>query len=123
MLRKCRRVTVVRLCTMLMVAAGFVAISGQVRAADPVKVGFSIALTGGIAPIGRPLLAAVELWRDDANAKGGLLDRPVQLVFYDDQSNPSNLPGIYTKLLSVDRWTCCSVPMAPTWSPPRCRSS
>jgi ABC-type branched-subunit amino acid transport system substrate-binding protein len=88
-----------------------------------VKVGFSIALTGGIAPIGRPLLAAVELWRDDANAKGGLLDRPVQLVFYDDQSNPSNLPGIYTKLLSVDRWTCCSVPMAPTWSPPRCLSS
>ena len=104
MLRKCGHVTVVGLCAVLVVAAGFfLAIAGEVRAADPVKVGFSIALTGGIAPIGKQLLAAVEFWRDDVNAKGGLLGRPVQLVLYDDQSTPSNVPGIYTKLLSVDK--------------------
>jgi hypothetical protein len=34
--------------------------------------------------------------------KGGLLGRPVELVYYDDQSNPSNVPGIYTKLINVD---------------------
>jgi branched-chain amino acid transport system substrate-binding protein len=73
------------------------------RAADPVRIGFSMALTGGVAPNGKQLLAALEIWRDDVNAKGGLLGRPVELVYYDDQSNPNNVPGIYTKLISVDR--------------------
>src|SRR6185437_1315568 len=36
------------------------------------------------------------------NAKGGLLGRPVKLVYYDDQSNPSTVPALYTKLLDVD---------------------
>jgi len=72
-------------------------------AADPVKVGFSMAMTGAVAQNGKQLLIALQLWRDDVNAKGGLLGRPVELVFYDDQSNPSNVPGIYTKLISVDK--------------------
>jgi branched-chain amino acid transport system substrate-binding protein len=72
-------------------------------AADPIKVGFSMALTGAVAPNGKQLLLALEIWRDDVNAKGGLLGRPVELVYYDDQSNPSNVPGIYTKLLTVDK--------------------
>jgi branched-chain amino acid transport system substrate-binding protein len=73
------------------------------HAADPIKVGFSMALTGGVAPNGQQLLLALQIWRDDVNAKGGLLGRPVELVFYDDQSNPSNVPAIYQKLLSVDK--------------------
>ena len=72
-------------------------------AADPIKVGFSMALTGAVAPNGRQMLIALEIWRDDVNAKGGLLGRPVELVFYDDQSNPSNVPGFYQKLLSIDK--------------------
>jgi len=72
-------------------------------AADPIKVGFSMALTGGVAPNGRQMLIALEIWRDDVNAKGGLLGRPAELVFYDDQSNPSNVSGIYQKLLSIDK--------------------
>ena len=72
-------------------------------AAEPIKVGFSMALTGGLAQNGKQLLLALGLWRDDVNAKGGLLGRPVELVYYDDQSNPSTVPGIYTKLISVDK--------------------
>jgi branched-chain amino acid transport system substrate-binding protein len=72
-------------------------------AADPIKIGFSMALTGAVAPNGKMLLASLEIWRDDVNAKGGLLGRPVELVYYDDQSNPSNVPGIYTKLLTIDK--------------------
>ena len=83
------------------VALAFVALPAL--AADPIKVGFSMALTGGVAPNGKQLLLALEIWRDDVNAKGGLLGRPVELVYYDDQSNPSNVPGIYTKLLTVDK--------------------
>ena len=62
-----------------------------------------MAMTGGVAQNGKQLLIALQLWRDDVNAKGGLLGRPVELVYYDDQSNPSNVPGIYTKLINVDK--------------------
>jgi len=72
-------------------------------AAEPIKVGFSMALTGSVAQNGKQLLLALEIWRDDVNVKGGLLGRPVELVYYDDQSNPSNVPGIYTKLISIDK--------------------
>src|SRR5258705_11786293 len=72
-------------------------------AVEPIKIGLSIASTGGIAPIGKQLLVGLEIWRDDVNAKGGLLGRPVQLVHYDDQSNPGLDPAIYTKLLSLDK--------------------
>lgn len=72
-------------------------------AADSIRVGFSMSLTGPGAPAGKQILVALEIWRDDVNAKGGLLGRPVELTYYDDQSNPANVPGIYAKLLSVDK--------------------
>jgi len=79
---------------------GFLA---SAKAAEPIKIGFSMAMTGGVAQNGKQLLMALELWRHDVNAKGGLLGRPVEFIYYDDQSNPSNVPGIYTKLINVDK--------------------
>jgi branched-chain amino acid transport system substrate-binding protein len=75
----------------------------QAFAADPIKIGFSMAVTGAFAGNGKAALLATQMWAEDQNAKGGLLGRPVELVFYDDQSNPSQVPGIYTKLLDVDK--------------------
>jgi branched-chain amino acid transport system substrate-binding protein len=72
-------------------------------AAAPIKIGFSMALTGGLAPNGKSALLAMKLWEHDINAKGGLLGRKVELVYYDDQSQPSTVPAIYTKLLDVDK--------------------
>ena len=71
-------------------------------AAEPIKVGFALGLTGANAPNGKQLLVALEIWRDDVNAKGGLLGRKIELVYYDDQTQPANDPGIYTKLIDVD---------------------
>src|SRR5882724_10444238 len=87
------------------VALSFAALlsAAPAHAADPMKVGVSLALTGGVAANGKQILMALEFWRDDINAKGGLLGRPVELVYYDDQSNPSNVPALYTKLLDVDK--------------------
>src|SRR5438876_3784649 len=73
------------------------------HAADPIKIGFGMALTGGLSANGKPALLAMQIWKDDVNKKGGLLGRPVELVFYDDQTNPATVPGIYTKLLDVDK--------------------
>jgi branched-chain amino acid transport system substrate-binding protein len=69
----------------------------------PIRIGFSMSLTGGVAVNGKQLLLALEIWRDDVNAKGGLLGRPVEFVYYDDQSNPTTVPGIYTKLIDDDK--------------------
>ena len=73
------------------------------RGADPIKIGFGMALTGGLSANGKPALLALQIWKDDVNKKGGLLGRPVELVYYDDQTNPATVPGIYTKLLDVDK--------------------
>jgi branched-chain amino acid transport system substrate-binding protein len=79
-------------------ASGAAAQSGE-----PIKIGFSMAMTGGLAANGKSALLAQKIWEEDVNAKGGLLGRPVKLIYYDDQSNPSTVPGIYTKLLDVDK--------------------
>ena len=73
------------------------------QAADPIKIGFGMALTGGLSANGKPALLALQIWKDDVNKKGGLLGRPVELVYYDDQTNPATVPGIYSKLLDVDK--------------------
>src|SRR5713226_9691473 len=70
---------------------------------EPITIGFSMALTGSLAVNGKSGLLAMQIWAEDTNAKGGLLGRPVELVFYDDQTNSSLVPGIYTKLLEVDK--------------------
>ncbi len=85
------------------VVAGTLLATNAARAADPIRVGTSLALTGGVAPIGKQVLAALQIWRDDVNGKGGLLGRPVELVYYDDQSNPNNVPQLFTKLIDVDK--------------------
>ena len=82
--------------------AGMLAASAA-RAAQPITIGFGMALTGGLAAAGKTALLAMQIWRDDVNARGGLLGRPVKLVYYDDQSNPPTVPAIYTKLLDVDK--------------------
>src|ERR1700692_4731057 len=69
----------------------------------PIKIGFSIEETGGLAAVGKTGLLAFQIWADDINKKGGLLGRQVKLIHYDDQSNPANVPGIYTKLIDIDK--------------------
>ena len=70
---------------------------------NPIKIGFAMSLTGGLAGGGRQSLLGFEIWRDEINAKGGLLGRPVQLVYFDDQSSAANVPGLYAKLIDVDK--------------------
>ena len=73
------------------------------QSGEPIKIGFSMALTGPLAPNGKQALLGAQIWAEEINAKGGLLGRKVELVNYDDQSKPDNIPGIYTKLLDVDK--------------------
>jgi branched-chain amino acid transport system substrate-binding protein len=73
------------------------------QGAEPIKIGMSMALTGPLAGTGKAALLGTQIWVEDINAKGGILGRPIQLMYYDDQSNPSLVPGIYTKLIDIDK--------------------
>jgi branched-chain amino acid transport system substrate-binding protein len=86
--------------------AVFVFWTQQAQAADPIKIGFSASLTGALASSGKANLLAQQIWAEEINAKGGLLGRAVQLVFYDDQTNASVVPGIYAKLIDIDKSIC-----------------
>jgi branched-chain amino acid transport system substrate-binding protein len=71
--------------------------------AGTVKIGMSMPQTGSLGAGGQAALLALRIWVDDVNQKGGLLGRKVEFIVYDDQTNPANTPGIYTKLLDVDK--------------------
>src|SRR3954453_9602967 len=84
-------------------AAGLALAASPASAPEPIRIGFAMSPTGPNAGAGKRFLGGREIWRDEVNAKGGLLGRPVEFVYYDDQSNPSLVPGIYSKLLDADK--------------------
>lgn len=88
----------------LAVLSGAAAVSiDQAAAADPIKIGFAMQLTGPLAGNGKAALLGAQIWADEVNKAGGLIGRQVELVVYDDQSNPGLVPGIYSKLIDVDK--------------------
>ena len=78
----------------------------------PIKIGMSMAQTGGLAGGGKASQLGIEVWRDDINAKGGLLGRKVELIVYDDKSSASETPAIYAKLVDVDKVDLLFAPYA-----------
>ena len=88
---------------MTVLAACFTGSAASAQGGEPIRIGLGMALTGPLAPNGKSALLAMKIWEEDSNAAGGLLGRPVKLVYYDDQSNPATVPGIYTKLIDLDK--------------------
>jgi branched-chain amino acid transport system substrate-binding protein len=84
------------------IALGFAVIPAFAQQ-GPIKVGIGISQTGTLGGGGKAALLGLQMWVEDVNKKGGLLGRKVELIAYDDQSNPATTPGIYTKLLDVDK--------------------
>jgi branched-chain amino acid transport system substrate-binding protein len=103
MLRYLKSAALAGLVGIMAAAAATVSTPAVAQDKQPIKIGFGMAETGPLGPNGKSALLAMEIWVEETNAKGGLLGRPVQLVHYDDQSNPSTVPGIYTKLLDVGK--------------------
>lgn len=74
------------------------------RAAEPVRIGFSIARTGYLGVASPVMLQSIQLWRDEVNARGGLkiagdASRQVELIYYDDESDPTKAAEIYGRLI------------------------
>ena len=86
--------------------------SSAIAQQPPIKIGMSMAQTGGLAGGGKAAQLGIEIWRDDINAKGGLLGRKVELIVYDDKSSASETPAIYAKLVDVDKVDLLFAPYA-----------
>ena len=96
----CGRISISGLVTLLVCVLGSVA---PLQAQEPIKIGFGVSLTGGLASSGKAHLLSKQIWAEEINAKGGLLGRQVRLIYFDDQTNAANVPGIYSKLMDVDK--------------------
>ena len=94
-------------------SVGVLGLTSRVVAQQPpIRIGMSMPQTGGLAGGGKASLLGIEIWRDDVNAKGGLLGRKVELVVYDDKSSAAETPAIYSKLLDVDKVDLLFAPYA-----------
>jgi branched-chain amino acid transport system substrate-binding protein len=85
------------------VAAIVIAVALPAAAQAPIKIGASISMTGTYAKPGIYQKEGYELCVQEANDKGGLLGRKIDLVVYDDQSTPATGQRLYEKLITEDK--------------------
>jgi len=65
----------------------------------PIRIGGSMSLTGRFTEQGNYIHQGYQLWAKHVNAKGGLLGRPVELLIYDDKSDPQTSVYMYQQLI------------------------
>jgi len=74
-----------------------------VLAAEPIRVGVTAGLSGTYTAPSADLLEGLKMWAYDVNARGALLGREVEIVSYDDQSDPDTSARLYEKLINDDQ--------------------
>ena len=72
-------------------------------AADPIKIGSVLSVTGPAAFLGDPELKTLQMYVEDINKKGGVLGRQLQLVHYDDGSDANKANGFAKRLIDDDK--------------------
>jgi branched-chain amino acid transport system substrate-binding protein len=87
---------------MAAVIAAF-ALVAPAQAADPVRIGVALSQTGNLADSAAPYFKGLDLWREQANARGGLAGHPIEFVMYDDRSDPATAARLYEKLITDDK--------------------
>ena len=73
------------------------------QAADPIKIGSFLAVTGGASFLGDPEKKTLEMYVDKINAEGGVLGRKLELTVYDSQGNPKKAVPFAKRLISDDK--------------------
>ena len=73
------------------------------QAADEIKIGLTVSLSGDLAELGQQQLQGMQMWQEDVNSRGALLGRPVKLIYYDDRSDPATSARLYERLIGEDQ--------------------
>jgi len=91
--------------TMKKLVAGAALVVGAFAAiaAEPIKIGSVLSVTGPAAFLGDPELKTLQMYVDDLNKKGGVLGRQLQLVHYDDGSDANKANGFAKRLIDDDK--------------------
>jgi branched-chain amino acid transport system substrate-binding protein len=76
---------------------------GPVGAAEPIKFGVSTAISGDAAAYGKPFLDAIQMMANIFNEEGGMMGRPVKVIYYDDKGVPDAALEICKKLVHEDK--------------------
>jgi branched-chain amino acid transport system substrate-binding protein len=92
-----------RLAPVALAGVVFASVPPPVAAQTPIKIGASMSVTGTYAKPGTYQKQGYDVCVDELNAKGGILGRKVELVIYDDQSNPATAVRLYEKLITEDK--------------------
>jgi len=87
----------------LVAGAALVLGAFAVQAAEPIKIGSVLSVTGPAAFLGDPELKTLQMYVDDINKKGGVIGRPLQLVHYDDGSDAGKANGFTKRLIDDDK--------------------
>ena len=72
-------------------------------AAEPIRVGVTVSLSGPYEGPGSVALEGIQMWVHDINQRGALLGRKVKLVYYDDESDPQTSARLYERLINEDK--------------------
>jgi len=90
-----------RYCLALVVAAAALwpAVS---MAADTIKIGFPIPLSGPAAVYGKPILAGAQMAVAEINAKGGVLGKKLELLSRDSKANADEAVRLSRELIIKD---------------------
>src|SRR3979411_2603639 len=80
-----------------------VTLSAPADAADPVRIGVALSQPGNLADSAAPYFKGLDLWREQANARGGLAGHPIEFVVYDDRSDPATAARLYERLITSDK--------------------
>jgi branched-chain amino acid transport system substrate-binding protein len=74
-----------------------------VAAQEPIRIGVSLGLTGRFAVMSDALNKGFHIWEQHVNSNGGLLGRPLQIIYEDDQSSPETARLLYRKLIETEK--------------------
>ena len=89
--------------TLAMTALLGLSSAGQLMAADPIKIGSFLAVTGGASFLGDPELKTLQMYVEEINAGGGVDGRPIELVHYDTGGNAKEAVGFTKRLIKKDK--------------------
>ena len=78
-------------------------LSGVSPAADTIRVGTTQPLSGKFKDFGEEQLRGLQMWVHDINSRGSLLGKDVELVYYDDYSEPDRSALLYRQLIEKDK--------------------
>jgi len=84
-------------------AVAALTLPGAGYADEPVRIGVALSQTGNLADSAAPYFKGLDLWREQANARGGLAGRPIEFVMYDDRSDPATAARLYERLIANDK--------------------